>query len=253
MRILLAYYISGLFYEWLVQSNRLGFSGMLSLLSLSIIPNYSEFLLAFSLTLLVALIFIRPIRWILARKFWFGLTLFALLLSTFLPYQWATSNQAGLLIGSDHYLSYPVLQYFGFFLLGMYFHIHRILSPRWLWVAGVFGTIISLAAIIIWNFPMRYPPSIGWILESLPLVFLFFLGSQFVSKFRTIRFVTAPIGANSLLFLLLSNIMLFGLKSGLPDESLPIGYSLLLSGFLLLIIWYCVWITRKVQNQEETI
>jgi hypothetical protein len=252
IRILLAYFISGLFYEWLVQSDRLGFSGILSIVSLSISPAYSEFLIAFSITLLVGLLFIRPIRWILARKFWFGFSLFALLLSTFLPYQWVTSNQVGLLIGSNYFYSYPVLQYFGLFLLGMYFHNHHILSPRWLWVVGIFGTFISVASIIIWKFPTRFPPSVGWILESIPFVFLFYLGSQFVCRYRIIRLATVPVGANSLLFLLLSNIMLFGLKSGLPNESLSIGYCLLLSFFILLIICYCVWITRKVQNQAET-
>ncbi|OPH48126.1 hypothetical protein BC351_38785 [Paenibacillus ferrarius] len=228
LKMLIAFYISGTYYRLFLDRKPLSWSTIKPILILQDIPGWSEFLISFSLIMLVGLLLFKPLTWLVERKFKFWVVVVLLLITTYLPYDKVTVNQLGLLIGTRKFASFPVLQYFLFYLIGMYTARYKL---GWNWKFFI-GSFISLGLFITYviakhGLPERFPPSIFWILSSAFLIYVYFLAAKMlVIRLRYTGFLLV-LGQNVLLYLLLSNIMIFTLKHN--------------QGQLLLSTMECLW------------
>jgi hypothetical protein len=215
IRLVIAFYISAISYELLINSSPLGLDGVLSILTLSHIPPVSEFLLNFPLTLLLVLLLIKPIGYVLRSRPRFFVVTTLLLGTTFFPYGLITSPQLGLLVGISPtiFYSYPVVQYLPLFVLGMYFARYPITGSRRLALVGGLGVGAFLIYQQLTGRPTRFPPSLGWVLGSIPFVWVGYVAARRLAAIEVFARLLAPIGANALSFFLLSNILIFALKS----------------------------------------
>lgn len=249
LRILFAYYLSAISYEIFLgeRSNDPSLYG--SILSLSHIPFYSEFLLGFCLTLILAWLLNSPLKWLQSEPYLFFTTLVLLPFSTFIPYGWVSSTQIGLWIGAppEVSLTFPVLQYFPFFLIGRYLASEKVTPGKWWVSASIGGVLLFLLYFLLDGLPRRFPPDLAWILGAIPLAILGFVVSEKAAQITIIRRIFTPIGANSLFFLLLSNFLLFALKAEFIEVTFPPILSLLFTIITSGLIWFLHSITRNVK------
>jgi len=246
-RPILAFYISGICYLLIVQTHYVTLGDAFRVLIFWRIPYFSEFLVGFSLTLLVAALLQKPLIWITANYRRMLVCCVVLLCTTLFPYNLIQIPEIALLVGSPSRLitAFPVLQYFIFFLVGMYFARHNIQLSRPFAVSAVAGAI---AAILIFRFlPFnRFPPSLTWIAASIPLVLVWYMIARIIDVNLLARRVLAFIGANSLFYLLMSNIILFGLTVGITHNANHLTV-LLLTATIIGAIYFCTTIVRQVK------
>ncbi len=215
---------------------------MWSIILLQDIPNYSEFLLSFALLTFLSIWAFGLFRAVLNNQRLFWASWLVLLLTTFIPYETITSNQLGLLIGTRQFASYPVLQYIPFYLIGMYFSRNRIAFDFRLFGASVFASAAYLLFILIaGKTPDRFPPSIYWILSPMFYLYLIYLGSKlYVDRGYPVRLIE-NLGRNVLFYLLISNLLIFVVKSYKPNIGLNtlegFGVTLIILGTLSYLIW----------------
>jgi hypothetical protein len=245
LKTLVAFYISGTYYRLFLDRKPLTWSTVKPILILQDIPGWSEFLISFSLIMLVGLVLFKPLTWLVERKFTFWVVVVLLLITTYLPYDKVTINQLGLLIGTRKFASFPVLQYFPYYLIGMYAARYKLF---WNWKFFL-GSLVSSGTFVAYvlvkhGVPERFPPSIYWILSSSFLIYVYFLVAKMLAtRLRYTNFLLV-LGQNVLLYLLLSNIMIFTLKhnqeqlllSTLEGFWFDIGILLLISFFIRITI-----------------
>jgi hypothetical protein len=214
LKTLLAFYISGLAFRVLVDRRRLFTEDFWNIISLNDIPGYSEFLLSFSLIMLLAVVFFKAIQRLLEHPLIVWIILVILLLSTFLPFELVQSPHLGLLIGTHGFAAFPVVQYSPFYLLGIFFARQR-LGFHWLSAVIAFaltGTFIFAA----WQqgaFPSRFPPSLLWIIAPSGFLYLYYLLATWLSKKVNVPEIFLQPGKNVLFYLLISNLMIFALST----------------------------------------
>ena len=118
-RCLAAFYVSGAAFRVLREHRPLEAETLRGILLFSDIPGWSEFLIAFALLMLSAILLFPLLRQ-LARRRWLWLPLsLPCALCCFLPYDRVTLPQLALLIGGKNLVTYPIVQYFPFFLAGV--------------------------------------------------------------------------------------------------------------------------------------
>jgi fucose 4-O-acetylase-like acetyltransferase len=238
LKILAAYYASAIAATLFLSRAPLP-AAISGLLLFERIPAYSEFLLAFAATLLVARIARAPLLRIASSPNATALALALLLLTTFLPYSLVQRPQLGILVGSDSVSLFPVLQYFGFFLLGVHVSIHPDAATR----ASVAAAAAALAA---WSVqflaggapPERFPPSATWILLSFAAVVVGLAASGRIGASALLRAKLAAIGENVLFYLLLSNLILFAVVGSYPDVRLSLPEALVAFAALMGVLGY---------------
>ncbi|MDF2646309.1 MAG: hypothetical protein K0Q73_2114 [Paenibacillus sp.] len=245
LKTLIAFYISGTYYRLFLDRKPLTWSTIKPILILQDIPGWSEFLISFSLIMLVGLVLFKPLTWLVERKFKLWVVVLLLLITTYLPYDKVTVNQLGLLIGTRKFASFPVVQYFPYYLIGMYAARYKL---GWSWrffigslaASGIFITYVIAKQ----GLPERFPPSIYWILSSAFLLYVYFLVAKVLVTILKYTSFLRVLGQNVLLYLLLSNIMIFTLKhnqeqlllSALEGFCFDIGLLLLISFFIRITI-----------------
>jgi len=243
LKPLIAFYISGIYWRAFVDKD-FSLRTVARILILKDIPPFSEFLVSFSLIILGSLILFNPIQKLVEhpKRFWFVFAL--LLLTTFIPYHWITVSQIGLLVGTDKFPTYPILQYSSVFLLGVYFAKHQILQNRWVFLSSLSGFI----AFIVFQLqtqqaPSRFPPSLLWIIASIFLVYLYYLIAKKLTKLQRLTDLLSTWGKNVLFYLLISNILIFTFRGAYqplnlnPLESFGITLLMLLTiNFLTTIV-----------------
>ncbi|MEG6612194.1 hypothetical protein V6C42_04945 [Pseudoclostridium thermosuccinogenes] len=245
-RILIAFYISGISYRLFIDKRQPNMNNILKIITLSDIPGYSEFLLSFALyVFLVALLF-KPIKMLLHNKMVFWIVFFTLFLTTFIPYDKIKINQLGLLIGTTKFYAFPVLQYMSFFILGMYFHKYKIGFNIRFFFGSLLLSGISIVSIIKNGgaLPGRFPPTIMWLILPAFALYMYYLLSSFLSKSSMIVGALQPIGRNSLVYLILSNIIIFAVKSTNIIILVSTLQGLLYSVLLMLMIRYLIRFSR---------
>ena len=239
LKTLIAFYISGLFFRLFIDGRTLDWELVLPILILSDIPGWSEFLVSFFFIMLIGLIFFKPLLWVVERKKWFWLICVLFLGTTFIPYELITFNQLGLIIGSTKFASFPVVQYFPFYLLGMYFSKRKI-TFHWhvLWISFLLTFIFFAYLLIEDGLPSRFPPSILWIIASPAFLYMYYLLSRYLNRMHTFINPLRFMGRYVLFYLLMSNIMIFALKHSQPSLALSTVESFLFTTGLLLLIGY---------------
>jgi fucose 4-O-acetylase-like acetyltransferase len=206
---LVAFYISGVYWRAFVDK-KLSVGAIANILILNDIPPFSEFLVSFSLIILVSLLLFKPIQRLTSQPKPFWMIVALLLLSTFVPYSLVSNSQVGLLIGTDRFPVYPVLQYFPIYLLGIYFAKHKLTQNQLTLAISSVGIVLFLIfQIVNHQTPGRFPPSFSWILASIFFVYVYYLLARLFSKWGFIAQILSGWGRNVLFYLLVSNIMIF--------------------------------------------
>lgn len=232
-KILVAYFISALLFRLLVNPARIDIGIIYRIITFSDIPSYSEFLLTFGITLLLATIFARPIQYFISNLHFLFILLVAIFLTTLIPYGRITSPHIGLLIGTKEFTSFPVLQYSIFFLLGMHFARAGYSQDFWFILAIIGFFLLAIFRLFIGP-PERFPPSPIWILGSYSIVFTIFLLSQISDRFRAYTKWIEFHGKHVLAVLLVSNVVLFSIL-GLRPSWLPQPWILFASIILIML------------------
>lgn len=246
VKILIAFYISGISYRVFVDGKPLNAITVLPIISLFDIPGWSEFLISFSLFMFVGVIFYNPLQKIVKNEKMLFIISSIFLLMTFIPYEKVNISQIGLLIGTTKFPTFPIAQYMPFYLAGMYFAKKSLRLNRNILIISFAFTISTVLYIVITgNLPGRFPPTLFWIIAPSFVIYIYYLFSKFIEeKCNKLKFIIL-IGENTLFYLLMSNIMIFTLAGKMMIPLLNNVETLLLLTILILMSTYIIEIIRK--------
>lgn len=230
MKIFGVFVLSGLSFRVLRENKPFAAGTVRSVLLLEDIPGWSEFIVAFALYAVLALILFHPLRYAMDKPYIMMSVAAACLLCCFLPYSRFLDPRLSLFIGGHRFAYFPVVQYAPYFLAGMLYQGRR--EKSWVWpiAAAALSGLGLLRVLWLGGIPSRFPPDIGWVLLGAFPVAAFVLlsmglewlasqktnvkGMKLHSLFRPL----AGMGRSSLFYLLSSNLILFTLagKNTLP-------------------------------------
>lgn len=213
VKLIICFYISGFAYLFLVD-NEVSLYEIAKVAFLWRVPGYSEFLLSFAFINVIIYILYNILRDINFKKV-IPIILFSYLL-TFIPYNMIKIPLMGTFIGSTKFSCFPILQYFSFFIVGMYCKKNSIFFNKQIWIAAFILTFSSfLIMIYTHKIPQRFPPSLQWITLSPFFVLLYYMLSYRIGEYimnKKIRIIVDVFGAYTLDYLVLSNIIIFLLR-----------------------------------------
>lgn len=245
LQLLIVFYLSGISYEIFVMKD-FSFYNLIKILMLWKIPGYSEFLVSFFILNILTLIFFNQIQRIINRKRYLIIILICSLLFTFIPYDYIFINQLGLLIGSTKFACFPVAQYIGYYLLGMYFQRNKIqFNLTFLMVSIVCSSLLLGYIVITKDIPSRFPPSIWWVIGSAGFIYVYYLVCIYIVKKIKNTNLLYFIGENTLYFLLGSNIILFFLK-GVLNIELNLLLNSIMAISIILICYFLIKLFYKI-------
>ncbi|AZN38610.1 acyltransferase family protein [Paenibacillus albus] len=243
-----AFYVSGLAYRLFIDGKLLSWATVRPILLLEDMPGWSEFLWSFTYLMIVGLILFVPLKALAGRR-WLGFAAAGLLLlTTWLPYGSIHAMKLGPLIGTRDFASFPVLQYFPYYLIGILFARYRI---GWDWRVLVGAAAASGA--FLWRLishdgalPERFPPSVWWIVGPALLLYGYYLLGKLLERYPAPFVVFETMGRNVLWYLVMSNVIIFALKGNQQGNVLVSA----LSGFWLAIavlgvVTFTIWIITK--------
>lgn len=144
-KTLFAFYISGFFFRLLVIPGRwLTFKEYVKILLLWDIPGYSEFLLSFFIISLLFCILFKCIKKYFENDNLIFIAIILSLAMTFFPYKYILINEFGLIIGSNKFPCFPIIQYSCLFFIGFYFAKNNIKYNKIIFVISCITLIIFL-------------------------------------------------------------------------------------------------------------
>ncbi|SFL60223.1 hypothetical protein SAMN04487943_102404 [Gracilibacillus orientalis] len=145
IKTLLAFYLSGIAFQIYVGNQPLTIDTIMPILVLQVIPGWSEFLVSFSLIIFLGLVLFHSFIWISNRPTLFWMLCSLLLVTTWIDYSSITIAQLGLLVGSTDVVTFPVVQYLPFYLIGIYFAKYRIDFQWKYFLISLVGTILFIS------------------------------------------------------------------------------------------------------------
>ena len=217
LRAYAAFCLSGIGYRVLRENKPFAVATVRRVLTLSDIPGWSEFLVAFALYSLLLIVGFAVFRWLAGRPL-ASLAVGAACVGCCLivPYG-AIPHPLALLIGGTEFAYFPVVQYMPYFLAGL------------LYARGERGRLLAVAAactaagavdFALHGLPGRFPPDWGWIMLPGLLVAAVTVLSRALCALsgRGVRRIADALcgvlerlGGASLYYLLTSNLVLFTL------------------------------------------
>ncbi|MNC12375.1 hypothetical protein D3C76_65060 [compost metagenome] len=255
LRTLIGFYISGIAYRLLIDGQPPVWKSIQPVLLVQDMPGWSEFLLSFTYLTVVGLVLFQPLRWMAEHKA-AGFTIALLLLAaTLIPYGSVHGVMLGPLIGARGFATFPVLQYFPYYIAGMVFARHGIRADLWVLLAASAATGAFIMNWLVNDriLPERFPPSIWWITgPALPLYTLYLL-ARLLERAALPLQPLETLGRNVLWFLVMSNILIFALRGrqGNEREIAGVGGAMLTAAVLLLVSGFAVWIIAKPPRRRE--
>lgn len=241
LKILIAYYISAFGFELLfLKMNNI--NTLLSVLYFEHISGYSEFLLSFVFLYLTVLLGGSGIKKILTNNRTILITLACSLALTYINYKKISVPQLSPLIGHKQIPSFPIIQYFSYFVIGAFMAKNKIVFNKKLCILTFLS---SMAFIIYWilkdKLPHRFPPSLLWIIGGYGFIYGYFLFSDWLSKKQfPLKSTLCYIGQKTLSCLVISNLILFILPYHIKQESIMLPYFVFCLIASLLIIGICI-------------
>ncbi|REE78539.1 hypothetical protein A8990_12613 [Paenibacillus taihuensis] len=243
-----AFYVSGLAYRLFIDGKVLSWATVRPILLLEDMPGWSEFLWSFTYLMIAGLILFVPLNKLSGRQ-WLGFAVAGLLLlTTWMPYGSIHAMKLGPLIGTRDFASFPVLQYFPYYLVGILFARYRI---GWDWRVLAGAAIASGA--FLWRLiaddgalPERFPPSVWWIIGPALLLYGYYLLGKQMERYPAPFAVFETMGRNVLWYLVMSNVIIFALKGNQQNNvlvSAPGGFWL--AAAILGVVTFTVWIITK--------
>ena len=220
LKALGAFYLSGIGFRLLFENKPFTAGTVRRVLLLWDIPGWSEFLASFFMLSVVCGALFPLLKSLSQHPAAAAGTAAACLLFCFIPYQKVPGRLLPLLIGTDRYACFPVMQYFPYFLLGMFFHKRQAGRQRLcLWLIAALMTVTGIArAKALGGLPSRFPPDIGWVclsaigvvcLHQLSLL-LSWAGEKYLKQYDPFR-LAVSFGRSSLFYLLTVNLTVFTL------------------------------------------
>jgi hypothetical protein len=214
--LLVATWISELAFTTLVDKKPLTPDLLVPLFTLSRLYGWSEFLASFTVLYLV----IAVARPLLLRIATAPLLLAAAILLCFASTWIVISQDIPLLatiVGTTNFASFPLLAYLPWFLVGIAFGRDRSRPNRIDWLLATVTT--GAFAYVLWRqsgeLPSRFPPTILWVVGPALPILLYLLASRAIAATgRVPQLLLAP-GRHVLASLLLSNLIIFGLRNQL--------------------------------------
>ncbi|MCJ8014159.1 acyltransferase [Paenibacillus sp. KQZ6P-2] len=248
LKTILAFYVSGAAFRIFIDGRELDWETIRPILLIRDMPGWSEFLISFTYLMIIGLVLFVPLRWLAARKALGFAVAGMLLIFTFIPYGSVHLTQLGPLIGTREFASFPVLQYLPYYIAGVLFAKHRI---TWDWRVLIAAAAASGSFVWRWVssenqvLPERFPPSVWWIIGSALILYGYYLLSRLMDRIPVSLTPLEAMGRNVLWFLVMSNMLIFALKSKQPNLMLGEAECLWLAGVLLAITGFGVWIVTK--------
>lgn len=252
---IIAYYISGLAYTILINGT-FNSKVLVRILCFQKIAKYSEFLLSFA--------FIYPLIYIFSKAFkkmtgihYLGLALVSFIF-TFFDYTNIKIPLLGIFIGTTSFACFPIIQYSSYFLAGDYLaKKDKILDKTILGIA-LLGFIVFIGSIYTFKqLPERFPPSIFWIMGGYLFVYTYFILSKYLASCLKETNLILSIGANSLIYLVISNLVIFTCYNILSKLDIVFtgSYQLLLVLIIFLLCLTCSYlyinILKKLKSHQH--
>ncbi len=239
-KLLIVYYISSIMYLLLVDNN-FSIQSILKIILFIKLGMFSEFLLSFAFIYIFILLFYPFFKHINNNKI--ILLIIISLLSSFIYIPSCNYHLIGVFFSIKKIFSFPIIQYSSFFLIGIYFAKNNIIYNNKIMLISIIGTISYMLYFAInHNLPSRFPPSLFWITGSFFFIYINYL---FCKKDKNKNTVLELIGNNSLLCLLISNIIIFITKRISIIFNIQ-NYNLIINFFLILLCF----ITIKLFSQK---
>lgn len=223
------------------------------LITFAEVPWFTEFLLTFFLITALVLIFFSVFQ-SLANSLLLTLCVSGgcWLLAILLPGDLRLNGLLGLLVGTRTNYIFPVVQYLPIFLFGLYFSRHGIVWNRLVFLLATSGTALFTGYYVRYReMPLEFLPSIYWLVGSYGIVYGYFLVTKWLESQTIVFYGLLSIGRNTLLYLILSNLILFSIRNSLqlePIIALLIGVIVIfVIGFLLSLVNQ----TRRVPTGDK--
>lgn len=245
VRMVIAFYISGLGYIALAERKTYQWQRVEAVLKLRVFPGWSEFLASFAAVLLIGIV-LYPLMKRMNWKLFLAFLAASLAGCWLIPYGEIHNSYLALLVGSNDYTTFPVLQYGVFFAAGVWFSKEKISwEKKTLLGAILFGIPFFLyyAQHDSW-LPGRFPPSVCFICGGIFGVYVYRLVSlllAWLAEKNTIADIVMTsienIGMNSMFYLILSNLLIFAVAgSNFTYRSIKFAYWYF--GIVLCIIYF---------------
>jgi len=235
-----AFVVSGFAYRFLVDGEA-SLRGLFRIILLRDIPGYSEFLMSFSLVILlsaVALPFIRR---------------FTRSLGNLLPPGAHYDPVIGLFIGGTGFAYFPVLHYLPFFLLGVFWARRGFRFKFTLFIYSAVCAVVFFLLLALNIGIRRFPPSVLWVSLSAAM-YIYYSISLLIDDFGPafIRRYLNIVGQNVLFYLVLSNIMIFSIKANLRSglEALP---TLFTFAAVMAVVFFLQYISTDLKRVENSL
>lgn len=217
LRAYAAFCLSGIGYRVLRENKPFAVGTVRRVLTLSDIPGWSEFLVAFALYSLLLIVGFAAFRWLAGRPLAaLAVSAACVVCCVIVPYG-AVPHPLALLIGGTAFAYFPVVQYMPYFLAGLLYA--RGERGRLLAAAAV-STVAGMVDFVLHGLPERFPPSWGWVLLPGLLVTAVAVLSRALCALSgggvrriadALCGLLERLGGASLYYLLTSNLVLFTL------------------------------------------
>ena len=206
LKMLFVFYISGIASSILVSDDVFSFNKLIRIIFLREIPIYSEYLLSFAFIYLILYLFkdlYKKIN-VLGLLIIFNISL----LLTLIDYSYVSIPLLGVFIGSSKYFCFPIIQYFSYYIIGIYLAKNKIVFNKYILGVSLFGFLLLLVYCFgRGQYPNRFPPSLFFIVGGYLFIYLYYI---ICKKIRiSNKCFLISIGRNSLIYLIVSNIIQF--------------------------------------------
>lgn len=116
-------------------------------------------------------------------------------------------------VGTTNFASFPILPYLPWFLLGI-FYARNPEHPRAAdWVLAAIGTgLCALWTAYYGEYPGRFPPTVLWVVGPALILLLYVVVARFIGRRVRIPAILLGTGRHVLAALLVSNLIIFGLR-----------------------------------------
>lgn len=244
VRMLAAFYISGLAYIAFVERKKFIWGRVTDVLLLKTYPGWSEFLASFAAVLFIGIL-LYPVLKRMNGKMFLTILVISVLSCKLIPYDKIQNSWLALMVGSVDHVTFPVLQYGIFFAAGIWFAKEKISwNKRTLFGAMILGIPFVLYYVKYDCLPGRFPPDSLFILGGVLGVYLYrmlSLGLKALAekngKWESLILAVENVGMNSMFYLLFSNLLIFALagsKFAYPSENFAYAFFII----VLFIIYY---------------
>lgn len=210
IRLIVAFYISSFAFVIFIENMPFRMDKIKEIIFLKRLAGWSEFLIAFAGIMLLTIVLWRLFK--RQKNQWLILIALVSIVVCLLPHREVIAL-VGIFIGGHGGTYFPVIPFYLYFLIGVYFAKMEMKFSWQVLLLGSLALAYTLYDVIVKSkgFPSRFPLSLGWLLGGMIFLYGYYLLSDFIGKKKYFAWL-ADIGRYSLYYLLVSNIIIFAIK-----------------------------------------